>query len=128
MQKQFRGLRKPTGGLYHKLRKTKKRDLGRDFRPVHLSPQKAKNMKTLGGGQKTILLAADIAHVLDPATHTVKKAKIITVKGNPANPHFVRMNVLTKGAIVETELGLAKVTSRPGQHGTINAVLVQKKA
>jgi small subunit ribosomal protein S8e len=34
--------------------------------------------------------------------------------------------VITKGAILQTPLGQARVTSRPGQHGVVNAVLVQK--
>jgi small subunit ribosomal protein S8e len=45
---------------------------------------------------------------------------------NPANPHYVRRNILTKGAIVETEFGKARIISRPGQHGVINGVLVKK--
>jgi len=126
MIKQFRAQRKPTGGLYHKLRKMKKRDLGRDFVPVHMAPARKKKVRTYGGSVKMALLSADFANVLDPATHTVRKAKIITVKENPANPHFVRMNVITKGAVIDTEAGLARVTSRPGQHGVVNAVLIKK--
>ena len=52
-----------------------------------------------------------------------KKAKIISVAENKASRHFLRRNIITKGAVIETELGKAKVTSRPGQHGVINAVL-----
>jgi small subunit ribosomal protein S8e len=125
MQKQFRSQRKPTGGLYHKLRKMKKRDLGRDFVAVHMAPAKTKKVRTYGGSAKMAMLSADYANVLDPATHTVRKAKIITVKENPANPHFVRMNVITKGAVIDTEAGMARVTSRPGQHGIVNAVLIK---
>ena len=43
---------------------------------------------------------------------------------NKANKDFVRMNILTKGAIIETDLGKAKITSRPGQSGSINAILI----
>lgn len=126
MIKQFRAQRKSTGGLYHKLRKMKKRDLGRDFVPVHMATAKTKKVRTYGGSQKMAMLSADYANVLDQSTNTVKKAKIITVKENPANPHFVRMNVITKGAVIDTEAGLARVTSRPGQHGIVNAVLIKK--
>jgi len=35
------------------------------------------------------------------------------------------MGILTKGAIVETELGKVKITSRPGQDGVLNGVLIQ---
>ncbi len=126
MLKQFRAQRKPTGGAYHKLRKTKKRDLGRDFVAVHMAPARTKKVRTYGGDQKMAMLSADYANVLDPSTNTVKKTKIITVKENPANPHFVRMNVITRGAVIDTEAGLARVTSRPGQHGVVNAVLIKK--
>ena len=47
-----------------------------------------------------------------------------TVTENPANKNYVRRNYLTKGAVVTTELGKAKITNRPGQDGCINAVLV----
>ena len=53
-----------------------------------------------------------------------KKAKIKNVLESPDNRHFSRENVITKGTIIETEAGKARVTSRPGQGGTINATLV----
>jgi len=34
--------------------------------------------------------------------------------------------LLTKGALIETEIGLARVTSRPGQDGVVNAVRVEE--
>ena len=71
---------------------------------------------------------AEWANVTDPKTGTTKKAKILTVKENPSNPHFVTRNIVTKSATVDTDLGLARVTSRPGQDGVVNAVLVQAKA
>lgn len=57
----------------------------------------------------------------------VKKAKILNVVQSPDNPHHARENILTRGAVIETELGKAAVTSRPGQHGLVNAVLVEEK-
>ena len=50
--------------------------------------------------------------------------KILDVIENPANPHYVRQNIVTRGAIIETDAGRARVTSRPGQHGVISAVLI----
>jgi small subunit ribosomal protein S8e len=35
-----------------------------------------------------------------------------------------RRAIITKGAIIETSKGNARVTSRPGQCGIINAVLL----
>ena len=51
-------------------------------------------------------------------------ADIETVELNGANRNYVRRNIITKGAIIQTTLGKAKVTNRPGQDGSINAVLV----
>ena len=128
MFSQFRSQRKKTGGLYNEIRKKKKRDLGSDFIPIHLKEkEKVKSVRMTGGDLKLRMLASSKANVLDPASGKSKVVKIVTVKENSANPHFVRMNVITRGAVVETELGLAKITSRPGQHGVVNAVLVEKK-
>jgi small subunit ribosomal protein S8e len=44
---------------------------------------------------------------------------------NPANKNYIRRNILTRGAVVMTELGKAKITSRPGQDGEVNAILVE---
>src|SRR5881396_3099319 len=54
------------------------------------------------------------------------KSKLLRVIRNPANVDYQRRGVITKGAIVETELGQARVTSRPGQDGVINAILLEK--
>ncbi|MBI4015199.1 MAG: 30S ribosomal protein S8e [Candidatus Aenigmarchaeota archaeon] len=118
--------RKPTGGLYRKLSKKKKMNIGSDFVPVKIGKEKRAEKKTYGGGSKFSLHQVEIANVLNPETKKAQKAKIITVKENPANPHFVRMNIITMGAVIETEAGLAKVTSRPTQHGIVNAVLIKK--
>lgn len=70
------------------------------------------------------LLRCEYANVADPKSGVTRKARIITVKANPANPFFARRNITTKGAIIETELGDAVVTSRPGQNGIVNARLI----
>ena len=54
------------------------------------------------------------------------KSKIIRVTKNPANKDYTRRGVVTKGSILETELGLAKVVSRPGQDGIVNAIIVKQ--
>jgi len=123
---QFRSHRKPTGGLYHRFRKKKKRDFGSDFIAVKIGKGKINEIRTFGGNRKYRVLQAEFANVINPETGVSQKAKIITVKENPANPNFVRMNVITKGAIIETEAGLAKVVSRPGQDGIVNAIIIKK--
>jgi small subunit ribosomal protein S8e len=101
--------------------------MGSEFIETKLGPPKRVEQRTYGRGRKFRLLSADIANVTDPKTGQAKQARILTVVENPADPHFVRRNVITKGAVIETELGRARVTSRPGQTGIVNAVLIEAK-
>ena len=48
------------------------------------------------------------------------------VAGNDADPNYVRRNIVTKGAILETDAGMVRVTSRPGMHGVVSGVLVDE--
>jgi small subunit ribosomal protein S8e len=123
---QFRGSRKPTGGMLRAIRKKKKRDFGNDFIPIKIGEKSTKSVRMMGGKRKYVLLQIDKANVFD-STGKSKSVKILTVKENLSNPNFVRANIITKGAIIETEAGLAKVISRPGQDGVINAIKVEKK-
>jgi len=124
---QGRSLRKSSGGRIWASRKKRKREMGSEFIEARLGPTRRIERRALGGHIKTSLLGADVANVVDPKTGQAKKSKILTVVENPADPHFVRRNVLTKGAIIKTELGLARVTNRPGQSGSIDAVLLEAK-
>jgi small subunit ribosomal protein S8e len=72
------------------------------------------------------LVHAEKANAVDPKTGKVKSTTITTVLENPANRNYVQRNFLNKGAIVQTELGAARVTSRPGQDGVVNVVLLEK--
>ena len=62
-------------------------------------------------------------HVSDKKAK-VLHLKILNVVGNPANRHFVRRNIITKGSFVDTEKGKVRITSRPGQDGSLNGVFV----
>ena len=86
-----------------------------------------KPMKKRGGSVKRKLLSIETANVLtDPKTNKYQKTKIDGVVENKANPHYVRRNIITKGATLKTELGLVKVTSSPGQDGVINGILLEE--
>jgi small subunit ribosomal protein S8e len=125
---QGRSLTKPSGGRIWARRKKRKREMGSEFVETKLGPLKRVEERTRGSGKKFRLLGADIANVIDPKTGQGKQAKILTVVENSADPHFVRRNVLTKGAVINTDLGRAIVTSRPGQTGIVNAVLQAEKS
>lgn len=73
---------------------------------------------------KVKLLKGKYACVTNPKTGKTEKVEIQRVVKNPANVDYDRRGVITKGAIIETPAGLARVTSRPGQDGVINAVSV----
>lgn len=121
---QSRPKRKVSSGIYHKARAKRKYELGREPTLTKLGETRPKKQRTIGGNFKTKLLRAEFANVSDPKAKTIKKTKITKVLENPANPNYVRRNIITKGTIIDTELGKAKVTSRPGQEGTVNAVLI----
>jgi small subunit ribosomal protein S8e len=116
--------RKPTGGLYNIARDKRKYEIGRLPALTKIGKQNVKVIKTKGDSRKMKVLVAQVANVLDPKTKKFVKAAIKTVDECPANRHFVRRNILVKGAVIMTEAGKAKVTSRPGQDGTVNAVLI----
>jgi len=122
---QHRSKRKPTGGRYKKLYRSKRKaEIGKAPMHTKLDKSKTKIIRTKGGNQKTKLLSCDVVNVYDPKSKKCTKSKIKTILENKANRHYVRRSILTKGTIVETELGKAKITSRPGQEGAMNAVLV----
>ena len=109
----------------NRLRKKKKHERGSVFLETKVGKEKKKPVKSLGGNRKTKLLIAEKINVAHRGK--VKSAKIVSVLENHANPHFVRRNILTRGGIVKTDLGNVRITSRPGQDGIINGVLVEEK-
>jgi small subunit ribosomal protein S8e len=123
---QSRPRRKVTGSRFVDLRKKKQYELGRDPTGTKLGVDKKKSLRVRAGKKKDILLTADTINLMDPKTKKSSKIKIDKVLENPANRHFVRRNILTKGTIIETSKGKAKITSRPGQEGAINAILVKE--
>ncbi len=122
---QGRSLKKPSGGRIRLPRKKRKYELGREPVFTHVAPLRKKIIRVRGGNYKVKLLRIDEINVYNPKTGKAQKAKIRGVIENPANPHFAQRNIITKGAIVETDLGKVKVTSRPGQHGVLNGVLLE---
>ena len=122
---QGRSLKKPSGGRIRLPMKKRKYELGREPVFTHVAPLRKKIIRVRGGNYKVKLLRSDEINVYNPKTGKAQKAKIKGVIENPANPHFAQRNIITKGAVVETDLGKVKVTSRPGQHGVLNGVLLE---
>lgn len=123
---QGKSKRKPSGGILKRSRKKRKFEIGRERIEATVGKEVRKRVRLRGGNQKMRILLADQVNVLDRKTNKITRTKINTVVENRANPHYVRRNILTKGAVVQTEIGRAKITSRPGQHGVLNAILVEE--
>jgi len=121
---QGKSLRKPTGARAKTNRNKRKIEFGRDPAETKIGERKIKKIRTKGGNEKIRLTYDKQINVLDPKNQKVQVAEIMGVVENTANIQFVRRNIINKGAVVETSLGKVKVTSRPGQHGMVNGVLV----
>ena len=121
---QKRSLRKKSGAFLKDFRKKRQNELGSDPSHTKIGETQLKSMRTIGGNRKLRLMKVNTANLFNPKTKKYQKAKIVNSTDNAANRNFVRRNILTKGAIIETDAGKAKITSRPGQDGVVNAVLV----
>jgi small subunit ribosomal protein S8e len=125
MRWQGNSRRKVTGGKIIAARGKRKFEMGRESAETRISEIKRKKIQTMGGNRKVRLLQCNIANVTNPKDGKTVSTTIETVIGNDANKHYIRRNILTKGSVIRTAIGTAKVTSRPGQDGVVNAVLIE---
>lgn len=119
-----RAKRKVTGGRYkHVLKK----EVNKASLATHtkLEERKVKISRSRSGEKKLRLLSENKVNVFDSKSKKSNVVKITNVVETPSNRHLVRRNIITKGAIVETEIGKVKITSRPGQEGTLNGILIK---
>jgi small subunit ribosomal protein S8e len=117
--------KKPSGGKRHANRS--RRAFEADdypFEPV-VGETVRSPKRTSGGALSFGLRAATDANVFDGSSGKTVKTKIVRVSENKANREYARRGVITRGAVIETALGSAKVTSRPSDDGVVNAVLIK---
>jgi len=119
-----RSKRKISGGLYKKSHKKKRYQLASQPALTILGEKRLKLRRSRAGIKKIINLSTNKANVYNPKTKKYALADILTVVENPSNRNYVRRNIMTKGTIIETNIGKAKITSRPGQEPVINAILI----
>ncbi len=125
MQWQGESVRKVTGGRRRPAQMKRRAEIGLAPADTHIGEDRRKIIRTYGGNDKVRALRAASANVTNPTNGETKKVKIEKVEKNEANPNYVRRNLLTKGAVIKTEIGNARIISRPGQDGVINAVLLE---
>jgi len=122
--------RKTSGGIKRTDRRSTKKLAwkGGTFSETRLAEKEHRVVSNgRGNSAKTQLRYAVNANVTDSLNKT-HKIKILNIVQNDANRQYARRNIITKGAVIEVELNgkkHAKVTSRPGQQGIINAVIIK---
>jgi len=119
--------KKSSGGRKRAFRKKRRSESGSFAVETISGNSKRKYERKKGGNRKIRVLREKFTCVTDPKSGKTEKVEIQRVIRNPANVNYDRRGVITKGTIIKTSLGSARVTSRPGQDGTINAVLAKEK-
>ena len=116
--------RKSTGGRLVQARSKRRTEISSEKQYAFVGEPKRKIYRKTGGNTMVRILVDNRVAVSDDSGKT-SMASITDVVENPSNPNFVRRNILTKSAIIETDKGLVRITSRPGQDGVINGVLIK---
>ena len=118
--------RKKTGGKKRAFRTHRVYEQGRQPVETLLGETQRKEVKGISRISKVKLVKADYVNVSNPETGTTERQKILDVVSNPAKADYNRRGVITKGSIIRTEKGLAKIVSRPGQDGSLSAVVYEE--
>ena len=117
-----------TGGRLKPARMRRKSEIDRYPNEPILGKDSIVPRRVRGGNLKLALKHIEFLNVNVRENKKTIKTKIIKVVRNPANKDYERRGVLSKGAFVETELGIARIISRPGQNGSVNAILTKETA
>jgi len=120
--------RKRTGGKSRPYRGRRKYERGGYPTETTLGERVIKIDRVRGGNIKIRVVKDSAVNLSDPTTGKTVKCKILRVLKNPANRDYDRRGVITKGTLVETEYGVARITSKPGCDGILNAVLIERKS
>jgi small subunit ribosomal protein S8e len=123
---QGKSRRSNTGRRIRYARGKRKLEIGKEPQLTTIGETRIKKFRTLGNNQKIRAKTINVAFIVDQKNNKTSKAEIKSVVGNPANLNYIRRNIINKGAIIETNIGRARVTSRPGQTGMVNAVLLSE--
>ncbi len=114
--------RKASGGRYKKPKKKKLTGRQGQTRIVKIGDTKTKLLKGRGGNTKLVSFLNNVANLMIKGK--AKKSTIKNVLETPSNVFLARQNILVKGAIIETDLGKARITNRPSQEGNIQAEIL----
>jgi len=119
--------KKPSGGRKKAYRTKRRYEKGSFPTETVLGELKKKTDRRRGANTKIRLSSTNLVNVSDHSTGKSQKVEILRVVRNPATVDYNRRGVIMKGTIIETPIGTARVTSRPGQDGLVNAVLTPQE-
>lgn len=119
-------MKKPSGGLRGEYRRKRKYEQGLPPTKTTMSSEEERKVDRVLGGNFKIRLKQVLYVNVVVEKGVVKKAKILDVVETPENPQNAKSKIISKGSILKTELGLVKVTSRPGQDGVLNGILIKR--
>jgi small subunit ribosomal protein S8e len=121
--------RKPSGGRLQRpsrYRGKRKTEISSENQFAFVGENDTRKLYRKTAGLQTVrVLSVSSINVNKPKEGKTIRAKITNVINNDADTNYVRRNIVTKGAIVETDIGQVKVTSRPGMHGVVSGILLE---
>lgn len=119
-----RSNRTMTGARIRKFRGKRKHQMGRTPTETLMGEIKRRIVDSRSKNKKTPALRINYVNVTDTSKNETYRAELEDVEKNEANMDYQRRKVITRGTIIKTSKGRARVTSRPGQQGIINAILI----
>lgn len=114
--------RKKSGGRKRPYRGRRRFEFGSTSARTVIGESTSFLSRSRGGNSKVRSIRERNVNLSDSSGKVVR-SEILSVADNPAGVDLRRGSIITKGAVIQTPLGRARVTSRPGQSGVINAVL-----
>ncbi len=122
--------RKPTGGRLkrpNRYRGKRRKEISSEKQFAFVGEKDIRKGYRKHAGSTTVrVMQANSVNVSDPKTGKTIRSTIKSVIQNDADPNFVRRNIITKGAITDTEAGKVRITSRPGMDGVVSGILIEE--
>jgi len=115
--------RKRSGGRKSPYRGRRRYEFGSPNTRTVVGDESTLRTRSMGGNFKVRSLKVKYVNLSDRSGKVVK-SEVLSVAENPAGVDLRRGGIITKGTIIQTPLGRARVTSRPGQVGSISAVII----
>jgi len=117
--------RRITGGRRKAYRTKRRFESGRYVAETQVGDRDLRVLVAKGKNPKLRLLSETYANTTIPDEKRTEKMEILRVVRNPVSADYNRRRIVTKGAVIVTKMGEAVVTSRPGQDGIVNAILLK---